>query len=289
MGGGGTVTKEGPGIVTFTGANPYGGGTTVNAGTLVVNGALGAGLATIELGTTLAGSGQIGGSVLSRGTTAPGNSIDTLVVVGDYTLAAGGTLDVEVERVGAVTNSDLVDVGGAATLEAGSTVQVTDISAGGNGIQTGGTFTIITTVGGVTDQGATVTTGSALLNFTSAVVGTDYVLTAHQVSALAAAAPGGNNQSVAAALDADSPTAVGDYGTLINNLLLLPAGQLDPAESHLRDFLDGRHGVPGQLDVPTDRERVPRDPVHYAKSSFAKRNFPSWSLKSVPSLATVIT
>ncbi|HUU93447.1 MAG TPA: autotransporter domain-containing protein [Phycisphaerae bacterium] len=231
--GGGSVAKNGAGTVTFSGANTYGGGTTVNAGTLVVNGSLGAGLATIEPGTTLAGSGQIGGNVLSRGTTAPGNSIDTLRVDGNYTLAAGGTLDVEVERVGAVTNSDLVDVGGAATLEAGSTVQVTDISAGGNVIQTGDTFTIITTVGGVTDQGAAVTTGSAVLNFTSAVVGTDYILTAHQISALAAAATGGNNASVAAAIDADSATAVGDYGTLINNLLLLPGGLLDPALAQL--------------------------------------------------------
>jgi len=235
IGGAGAVTKAGAGTVTFSGANTYAGGTTVNAGTLVVNGSLGAGLVTIEVGTTLGGSGQIGGSVLSRGTTAPGNSIDTLVVDGDYTLAAGGTLDVEVERAADVTDSDLVDVGGTAILEAGSTVRVTDISAGGAGnvIQTNDTFTVVTAAVAMTDQGATVTDTSALLNFTPAVVGTDYILTAHQVSTLAAAATGGNNASVGAAIDADAPTAAGDYGTLINNLLLLPAGQLDAALAQL--------------------------------------------------------
>ncbi len=230
---GGSVTKLGTGSVTFSGANTYAGATAVNAGTLAVNGSLGAGLVTIGAGGTLGGSGHIGGSVVSHGTTAPGNSIDTLFVAGDYTLATGGTLDVEVERAGAATNSDLVDVAGAAILEAGSTVRVTDISAGGNVIQTNDTFTVVAAVGGVTDQGATVTDTSALLNFTPAVVGTDYILTAHQVSTLAAAATGGNNGSVAAAIDADSDAAAGDYGTLINNLMLLPAGQLDRALAQL--------------------------------------------------------
>ncbi|MFO8014419.1 MAG: autotransporter domain-containing protein, partial [Phycisphaerae bacterium] len=234
LSGTGSVTKTGAGTVTFSGANTYAGGTTVSGGMLVVNGSVGGGLMTIEPGTSLGGSGQIGGSVLSQGTTVPGNSIDTLRIDGDYTLAAGGLLDVEVERAGAATNSDLLDVGGAALLEAGSTVRVTDISAGGNVIQTNDTFTIITAAGGMTDQGTTVTSTSAVLQFTPSVVaGTDYVLTAHQIASLAEAASGGNNVSVAAAIDADSPLAAGDYGTLINNLLLLPAGQLDPALAQL--------------------------------------------------------
>ena len=38
---------------------------------------------------------------------------------------------------------------------------------------------------------------------------------------------------MASAIDADSPAASGDYGTLINNLLFLPAGQMDPALAQL--------------------------------------------------------
>src|SRR5690606_28071916 len=38
--GGGTVTKEGAGTLTFTGNNTYGGATNVNAGVLAVNGSV---------------------------------------------------------------------------------------------------------------------------------------------------------------------------------------------------------------------------------------------------------
>ncbi len=52
---GASVTKTGPGTLTFSSANPYAGGTTVNAGTLVAaNGnALGSGAVTINTGGTV--------------------------------------------------------------------------------------------------------------------------------------------------------------------------------------------------------------------------------------------
>ena len=73
---GGSLVKVGTGTLTLSGANTFTGGTTVNAGGLVVNGSL---ASTVTLnGGMLAGSGTIGGLVANGGMLAPGNSIGTL-------------------------------------------------------------------------------------------------------------------------------------------------------------------------------------------------------------------
>jgi len=63
---------------------------------------------------TLGGTGTIMGNVLNAGTVAPGNSIGTLSIAGNYMHAASGTYSVEVNGAG---QSDLINVGGAARLE----------------------------------------------------------------------------------------------------------------------------------------------------------------------------
>jgi len=224
MTGTGTLTKLGTGNVTLSGASTYTGTTTVTAGTLVVDGTSGTGLLTVANGATVMGTGTVGGNLQSDGTTAPGNSIGTLDVAGDYVLGATGTLDVEIAKVGGSPESDLVNATGSATLENGSTIEVTDISAPGDEVLTDEDYTIITAAGGVTDNGASITSNSAFLSFTAAVAGNDYVLTAHRQTALAAVADSKNNRRVAMALDADSTTAVGNYAAMINSLLLLDAG-----------------------------------------------------------------
>lgn len=116
---GGGLVKAGSGTLTLSGANTYTGATQVNAGTLTVNGSI-AGPVTVGLGATLGGTGSVGSTVVS-GTLAPGNSVGTLTVNGDLTLAPGSTYRVEADPASGA--SDLVVVTNRATL-GGSVVHV---------------------------------------------------------------------------------------------------------------------------------------------------------------------
>jgi fibronectin-binding autotransporter adhesin len=76
-----TVTKAGLGTVVLSNANTYTGNTTVNEGTLLINGSTSStSLVTVNNGGTLGGTGTIGGSVtLNDGATlSPGASIESL-------------------------------------------------------------------------------------------------------------------------------------------------------------------------------------------------------------------
>lgn len=76
IGGANGLVKTGPATLTLGGANDYSGATTVNGGTLLVNGnqSAAAGAVTVASGATLGGSGQIGGAVTVDGILSPGNS-----------------------------------------------------------------------------------------------------------------------------------------------------------------------------------------------------------------------
>ena len=92
----GTLTKSGNGILTLGAANTYSGATTVNAGTLRVNGSLAGGLVTVASGGTLGGTGTINGgiSVAANGRITPGASVGTLTT-STLSLAPGSQLDFE--------------------------------------------------------------------------------------------------------------------------------------------------------------------------------------------------
>lgn len=107
--------------------------------------------ATVASAGTLDGTGRIIGSLTSSGIVAPGNSIGTLTVQGNYTQNASGVLEVEFDGSG---NIDLLDVTGNATLNGGTIRFVSVGGAEGNGgtfLRTGGTvtgtFATIETVG----------------------------------------------------------------------------------------------------------------------------------------------
>ncbi len=76
----GGLVKESAGTLTLSGQNAFTGGTTVNAGTLLIEGNLGFGLGnvTVNTGGTLGGSGLVGGITLSGGILSPGSSPGTL-------------------------------------------------------------------------------------------------------------------------------------------------------------------------------------------------------------------
>ncbi|HEY4199305.1 MAG TPA: autotransporter domain-containing protein [Devosiaceae bacterium] len=120
--GSGALIKNGGGILTLTADNNYHGSTTVNAGTLRINGDQSAATGTVDIAAagTLGGSGTIGGDVnVIGGTLAPGNSPGTLTIKGNLVMDAAARLDYEFGEayVPGGTFNDLVNVGGDLTLD----------------------------------------------------------------------------------------------------------------------------------------------------------------------------
>lgn len=165
LSGAGSMTFAGTNKIILTGANSFGGGATVEAGTLIVGnhgtGSLDAS-AQVRSGATLGGTGTIGGNVniLSGGFLSPGNSIGTLTINGDLVLQPGSTMEVEIAGNG---GSDLVNVSGVATIT-GAHAVITAIDPE-TSYQKGQTYSFITAAGGIDGQFADITSRSAFLNF----------------------------------------------------------------------------------------------------------------------------
>lgn len=114
------------GLWVFTANNSYTGDTNISTdggggGTLRLNGSL-AGRVIVNLGGTLAGSGNVmGAKVNNGGTIAPGNSPGTLTVDGTLEMETGSTYQVDVTPTGA---HDLLIVTGNVTIADGTTLEV---------------------------------------------------------------------------------------------------------------------------------------------------------------------
>lgn len=231
----GTLTKSGSGRVNLTGDNLFTGLTTISAGTLNLSGQL-FGNVTVN-GGVLMGTGLISNGAnltLNGGTFRPGASIGTMTVTGDYVQNSGSTLEVEIykDEFDALT-SDLL-IAATATLESGSIIHVIDLTPEERAIMTGDQFTIISAAGDITDEGATITSSSAVLSFTGSIVGNDYILEALR-RAFGEAGRGANNTALLNAIDSDMGTAAyaGDYVTLVNELTNLTPGQLNAAAEQM--------------------------------------------------------
>jgi fibronectin-binding autotransporter adhesin len=131
-GGAGSLTKIGAGSLTLSGAGGYAGGTTVSAGTLVLNNATGSatgsGNVTVNAGTlATTAAGAVGATLLGGSAAhviAPGGvgSVGTLTV-GGLTANAFTTLSFDLAGPGATTGGDLIIVTGANALAGtGSTI-----------------------------------------------------------------------------------------------------------------------------------------------------------------------
>ena len=156
VGAGGGLRKVGTGTLTLTGVGTHTAGTYLAEGRLVVDGALSS-FVIINGGATLGGSGTVGTvTANANAVVAPGNSIGTLNINGDYVAEIGSIYEVEVNDAGA---SDLLDITGTATLN-GGTVRVL-AEAGTYAAST--TYTILTAAGGITGNYSNVTSNFAFL------------------------------------------------------------------------------------------------------------------------------
>jgi fibronectin-binding autotransporter adhesin len=152
--GSGTLNQLGSGTTVLTGNNTYTGATTVQSGTLLINGnqSGATGLTSVQSGGTLGGNGTIGGSVVvaDGGALNPGTSPGTLTINGNLSLSAGSILNYEFGQadVAGGTLNDLTIVHGNLVLD--GTLNVTATPGGSFGA---GLYRIFNYDGALTDNG----------------------------------------------------------------------------------------------------------------------------------------
>lgn len=155
--GAGTINKNGSGRVNLATSSPsFSGETFINQGQLALNSLLG-GNVNVLAGATLSGIGTVGGDLFVSGIVAPGNSIGTLNVNGNYNQMNGSSYLVQYDGDG---HSSLIDVLGAATLADGS--QVNTISTDG-GVKINYRYPILHAAGDITGVFSNVTSSNPIL------------------------------------------------------------------------------------------------------------------------------
>ena len=92
------MVQLGTGNTILTAASTYTGPTSVNGGTLSVNGSIASSPVSVNFGGTLGGNGTVGPTtILAGGTLSPGNSVGTLTVNGNLIFTAASLYLVEVQ------------------------------------------------------------------------------------------------------------------------------------------------------------------------------------------------
>nr|WP_255783990.1 autotransporter domain-containing protein [Lysobacter chinensis] len=233
IGGPGRLTKSGVGWLRLSGDNSFGGvsvedgvleldgdnalsaAAEVDGGFLVLNGTLrdtdlnvNDGLASIQ-GTVTGGTTVVGaggrlhgtgtlGDTRVEGVIAPGNSVGTLNIDGDYTQVAGSVFEAEMLASG---GADLIDISGRADLQ-GGTVRVLPGSAGTYLL--GRSYNILSAAGGIEGAFAGVDSSafSPFLDFSFSYSGTGVGMDVSRGMALADAAATRNQRAVATSADA---------------------------------------------------------------------------------------
>jgi hypothetical protein len=116
--GGGGFTQAGAGTTTLAATNLYTGATTINAGTLLVNGSIASATTTVNNTGTLGGTnGTVQAiNIASGGTLSPGASAGKLTATGAVTFNSGATFKVELGGTTAGTDYDQLVAGGTVSL-----------------------------------------------------------------------------------------------------------------------------------------------------------------------------
>ncbi|MBK6412442.1 autotransporter domain-containing protein [Sphingopyxis sp.] len=246
--GDGSLVKEGDGTLNLTGNSSYTGPTSVNGGTLAVNGSI-ASPVTVNAGGTLGGNGSVGSTIVAGGgTIAPGNSIGQLTVNGDLAFAAAAIYEVEVNAAGA---ADRIDATGAVTIANSASVAV--LAENGN-YNPRTDYVILTGAAGVSGSFGSVTSDLAFLNpllrygpnavtlslyrndidFADIAVGFNQVGVAGAVQAL-----GIDNPLFEAVLLQNAATAQASFNDLSGEILASSISGLTDDSRHLRNALIG--------------------------------------------------
>ncbi|MGD9947228.1 MAG: autotransporter domain-containing protein [Desulfobulbus sp.] len=154
----GGLVKLGAGTLTLTGADTYTGTTSINAGTLVVNGSL-VSPVTVAIGGTLRGTGSLSDALTVNGTLSPGDSVGTLTVA-SMTMNAGSTF---CTKVASTYSYGKLNVGGMAVLPDNANIVVDVI---GSTYNTSGKLDNIISAGTLNSNGTfNVADNSLLFNF----------------------------------------------------------------------------------------------------------------------------
>jgi fibronectin-binding autotransporter adhesin len=122
-----SLTKNGSGTWVLTGTSTNTGGTTVNAGTLLLNGSSAAGVTVF--GGVFGGTGTVANSVTigNSGTLAPGNSPGTINTQTLTLSGTGSTIAMEISGTGA-GQYDQVNVTGGVNLDGNGKIEVNLLS-----------------------------------------------------------------------------------------------------------------------------------------------------------------
>jgi len=216
IGGTGTLTQSGTGILALNGANTYAGTTTIGAGTIQVS-----------------NSDAVGTGALTNNATLDIGTTD-LTVGGIYTQGAGSTL-----KLAANSSSNfgkITSTGNAAVVAAGSTV---DVTVGGY-IPNNTTFTIIDTGGsGIGNTPATITSNNSFVTFSGTSSSGNLILTASRSGSGFQSVAADSNAAAAGAVLDNITNPSSDMTTVLNTLSGLSGSQVAASENTFTPIMDG--------------------------------------------------
>jgi autotransporter-associated beta strand protein len=128
------LVKAGTGTQVLRGSSTYAGGTSINAGTLLVNNTAGSGTGTgavaVNSAGTLGGTGRISGAVRLAGAISPGASVGTLST-GSQTWLDGGHFTFEIDNATGVAGRDGLSGGGWDLLAINGGLDLSGLGEGG--------------------------------------------------------------------------------------------------------------------------------------------------------------